>query len=59
MEQSLVLVYKWERKGGVPMADVMGEENHAREAKPWSGRTLTRGLEFGSYAHGARASVER
>ena len=37
------------------------EENHAREQAPWSNRTLTRGLEFGSYAlaMGRRWCVEK
>ena len=36
------------------------EENFAREVKPWSSKTLTRGLEFGSYAMalGRRWNVE-
>ena len=57
--KSLVLVYKWERK--VFPWLMSWEENYAREAKPWSGRTLTRGLEFGSYAMalGRRWNVEQ
>ena len=46
--KSLLLVYKWERK--VFPWLMSWEENFARQVKPWSGRTLTRGLEFGSYA---------
>ena len=40
--------YVWERKG-FPWL-MTWEENGCRTEKPWDGRTLTRGLEFSSYA---------
>jgi len=42
------LVYVWDR-AAFPWL-VTWEENGARTDKPWNGRTLTRGLEFSSYA---------
>lgn len=42
------LVYVWDRQE-FPWI-VTWEENMCNEAKPWAGRTLTRGLEFSSYA---------
>merc|ERR1712216_763760 len=51
------LCYVWERER-FPWL-MTWEENQVREEKPWSGRTLTRGLEFSSYALaiGRRANV--
>ena len=56
--KSLFLIYKWERN--VFPWLMSWEENFAREVKPWSSKTLTRGLEFGSYAMalGRRWNVE-
>lgn len=41
----LVFGYVWHRRDFPWMG--IWEENHSRQAPPWSGRTLTRGLEFG------------
>lgn len=58
-EVGTAIVYAWERKE-FPWL-MTWEENRAREHKPWSGRTLTRGLEFSSYAfaRGRRWNVEK
>lgn len=44
----LALGYRWERE--VFPWLMTWEENHSRQQAPWNGRTLVRGLEFGSYA---------
>jgi hypothetical protein len=51
--------YVWERAVFPWM--MTWEENKARAQAPWSNRTLTRGLEFGSYAlaMGRRYNVEK
>lgn len=51
------LCYVWERSA-FPFL-MTWEENKANEEKPWGGRTLTRGLEFSSYAFalGRRSNV--
>ena len=45
---SVALGYRWERTA-FPWL-MTWEENMSRQQAPWSGRTLVRGLEFGSYA---------
>jgi hypothetical protein len=44
-ESRLAFGYVW-RRADFPWMGIW-EENHARPAAPWNGRTLTRGLEFG------------
>lgn len=58
-DSELALAYVWERN--VFPWLMTWEENRARAQAPWSGRTLARGLEFGSYAMamGRRWCVER
>ena len=57
-KSGLALSYAWERSA-FPWL-MTWEENHARQEKPWGGRTLTRGLEISSYAFalGRKANVE-
>ena len=54
----MALGYRWER-AAFPWL-MTWEENRARQQAPWNGRTLVRGLEFGSYAFATsrRANVE-
>jgi hypothetical protein len=56
---TLALGYRWER-ATFPWL-MTWEENRARQQAPWNGRTLVRGLEFGSYAFATsrRDNVER
>jgi hypothetical protein len=56
---TVALGYRWER-ATFPWL-MTWEENRARQQAPWNGRTLVRGLEFGSYAFATsrRANVER
>lgn len=56
---SAAFAYLWEREAFPWM--MTWEENKARAQAPWSGRTLTRGMEFGSYAlaMGRRWCVEK
>ena len=42
---NVVFGYRWKRSD-FPWLGIW-EENHARHAPPWNGRTLTRGMEFG------------
>lgn len=44
-ESRMAFGYVW-RRADFPWMGIW-EENHARTAPPWNGRTLTRGLEFG------------
>lgn len=55
---NLALVYTWER--AVFPWLMTWEENYSRLLKPWNGKELTRGLEFGSYAYASsrQANVE-
>ena len=46
-QHGLVLAYAWERES-YPWL-MTWEENRSRDHKPWSGKSLTRGLEFSSY----------
>ena len=46
--KGLALIYVWEREAFPWLMN--WEENCARTDKPWDGKTLTRGLEFSSYA---------
>eukprot|EP00747_Dinoflagellata_sp_TGD_P048226 gnl/TRDRNA2_/TRDRNA2_145482_c0_seq2.p1 gnl/TRDRNA2_/TRDRNA2_145482_c0~~gnl/TRDRNA2_/TRDRNA2_145482_c0_seq2.p1 ORF type:complete len:186 (+),score=27.59 gnl/TRDRNA2_/TRDRNA2_145482_c0_seq2:449-1006(+) len=46
--QAVAFAYVWER-AAFPWL-VTWEENNARKQAPWNGRSLTRGLEFASYA---------
>jgi len=46
--KGVALAYVWERNNFPWLMN--WEENCARQDKPWDGRTLTRGLEFSSYA---------
>ena len=43
---SVMFSYIWERKDNPWL--MTWEENHSRSQEPWNGRTLCRGLEFGS-----------
>ena len=51
---SVAFCYAWERKA-FPWL-MTWEENHSRPHAPWSGKTLCRGMEFGSYALGKGTS---
>ncbi len=55
----LVFGYTWRRRDFPWMG--IWEENHSRQAPPWSGRTLTRGMEFGAspMPETRRSMVER
>jgi hypothetical protein len=55
----LLLRYEW-RRADFPWLG-MWEENCCREAAPWSGRTITRGLEFGvsPFAESRRSMIDR
>jgi len=46
--KGLALAYVWQREHFPWLMN--WEENNARQDKPWDGRTVTRGLEFSSYA---------
>ncbi len=54
-----LLAYVWKREDFPWMG--MWEENYARKQPPWSGRTLTRGMEFGvsPMAETRRSMIER
>ena len=56
---SVVFSYVWER-AAFPWL-MTWEENQCRTNAPWNGRTLARGLEFGSYcfANGRQTNVEQ
>jgi hypothetical protein len=55
----LAFGYLW-RQRDFPWLGIW-EENHSRTHAPWSGRTMTRGLEFGvsPFPESRRAMVER
>ncbi len=55
----LLFGYEW-RRADFPWIGLW-EENHSRQTPPWSGRTLTRGLEFGAspFPEPRRAMIER
>lgn len=58
-ESRVAFGYVW-RQADFPWLGIW-EENHSRQAPPWSGRTLTRGMEFGvsPRAEPRRAMIER
>ena len=55
----LLLGYEWKRSD-FPWLGIW-EENYSRQALPWGGKTLTRGLEFGAspFAEGRRSMIDR
>jgi len=57
--QSLAFGYIWKPQD-FPWLGIW-EENHSRTQPPWSGKTLTRGMEFGvsPFAESRRAMIER
>ena len=57
--KKLAFGYVWKRTD-FPWLGIW-EENHSRQASPWNGQTITRGMEFGAspFPESRRASVER
>jgi hypothetical protein len=55
----IVFGYKW-RRADFPWLGIW-EENYSRQAPPWGGRTLTRGMEFGAspFAETRREMIDR
>jgi hypothetical protein len=55
----LLFGYEW-RQADFPWMGIW-EENHSRQTPPWSGRTLTRGMEFSAspFPESRRAMIER
>lgn len=58
-ESRVAFGYVW-RQADFPWLGIW-EENHARQAPPWGGKTLTRGMEFGAspMPESRRAMIER
>lgn len=58
-ESKVLFGYVWKR-GDFPWLGIW-EENHSRKDPPWSGRTLTRGMEFGAspFPESRRAMIDR
>jgi hypothetical protein len=58
-EQGLLVAYVWKREDFPWIGN--WEENYARRNKPWSGKSLTRGMEFANtpFPEGLRNAVDR
>lgn len=58
-EQGLLVAYVWKRQDFPWIGN--WEENYARKANPWAGKSLTRGMEFSNtpFPEGLRKAVDR